>query len=96
MSHPCVLVSERAGVVHIMVDGGPVPLCDVCCKDCTKEPHGFRFGSYVVCANCAFDWISNGELPNELSRPNETFKAFCDRLNAPLRAKMDLLFAETN
>jgi hypothetical protein len=96
MSHPCVLVTERAGVVHIMVDGGPIPLCDACCKDCTDEAHGFKFGGYVVCEECARQWISDGQLPDEVSLPNETFKTYCDRLNAPLRARMDRLFAETN
>lgn len=96
MSHPSVVVREFDSVVHIMVDGGPDALCDDCCCNCNDVPIGVRFGSHVVCPACAVDRLRAGDRPNEVSRPNETFKTFCDRLNAPLRARMDALTAETN
>lgn len=93
--HPPVMVEETAAAVFILVDNG-LCLCDGCCKDCSNEPHGFMFGPFVVCADCATDAIRNGLEPDEVSRPDETFKTYCDRMNAPLRAKMDSLVARTN
>ena len=96
MPHPLVIARNMGTFVHIFIDGGPTPICDGCEKDCTDVKIGARFGRYAVCLDCAFERIKEGEYPDEISRDNETFNTFCDRLNAPLRAKMDRLHAETN
>ena len=96
MPHPSVVVRDIGAFVHILIDGGPDALCDDCCCDCNDEQIGVRFDTHVVCPACAVDRLCDGEKPSEVSRPNETFKQFCDRLNAPLRARMDAMTAETN
>ena len=96
MPHPLVITRDVGEFVHIFIDGGPTPLCDICCCDCTDVKIGARFGSYVVCPQCAVNMLNDGDRPDEVSREHETFKTFCDRLNALLRAKMDRLHAETN
>lgn len=94
--HPSVLVRDCGPFVHIMIDGGPEALCDDCCEPCGDAPFGVRFGSYAVCPACAARRVLSGDMPDEVSRPDESFQAFCDRLNAPMRAKMDRLYAEQN
>jgi len=96
MSHPSVMIREEKDFVHIFVDAGPEVLCDDCCEPCGDAPFGVRFGGYAVCPICAVERIRDGRLPDEISSKGEDFKAFCYRLNAPLRAKMDRLHAETN
>jgi hypothetical protein len=96
MPHPLVITRDMGEFVHIMIDGGPDALCDDCDRNCNQVKLGARFGRHVVCPECAVRRLNDGDLPDEISRENETFKTFCDRLNAPLRAKMDRLHAETN
>jgi hypothetical protein len=96
MPHPLVITRDMGAFIHIFIDGGPDALCDDCCCDCNEVEVGARFGSYVVCPECAMDRIRCGEIPDEISRDGETFKTFCDRLNAPLRARMEAMHAETN
>lgn len=96
MSHHNVITRDVGQVVHIFIDGGPEAICDDCNRNCDDVKLGTRFATHVVCPECAVARINDGQTPDETSRADETFKTFCDRLNAPLRAKMDKLHAETN
>lgn len=73
---------------HIVIDPGPVVLCDLCNADHTIEtkPGGFLFASKGVCPDCAPRFeakvIECGEQAHITMRadPGETFRDFVFRV----------------
>lgn len=75
---------DQAYDTGMVIDIGPVVLCDLCNKDYTTsdEVGGFVFGSYSVCPSCCPDFLCTIIACNEEGfiaarcGENESFKDF--------------------